>query len=154
MLKGLQHIALVVDDVDASRAFYRDALGMNEVPRPSSFTFGGAWLRAGTDEVHLILRSDTTQLDPPQRGGVGLQSGLVTHLAFEVDDLEADAARVKDYGSAPVAGPLNRGDGVRQMYFSDPDGYIVELFELTGEDQSSTVRRPAGSDGALGSMPA
>ena len=133
-------MGLVVEDLEASKRFYGELLGMEEVPRPSSFTFGGAWFRAGRDEVHLILKSDTTQDDPPQAGGHGATSGLVTHLAFEVDDFARDLERLLATGLEPVAGPLRRGDGVVQVYFADPDGYVVELFQATGEDQSGAVR--------------
>jgi catechol 2,3-dioxygenase-like lactoylglutathione lyase family enzyme len=142
VITGLQHMGLVVEDLEASRRFYGEILGMREVPRPSSFTFGGAWFRAGTDEIHLILKSDTTQLDPPQSAGAGFASGLATHLAFEVADFEAELRRLADLGVTPDAGPLRRGDGVVQAYLRDPDGYVVELFQMTGEDQSGTVREP------------
>jgi catechol 2,3-dioxygenase-like lactoylglutathione lyase family enzyme len=140
MITGLQHMGLVVADVEASKRFYGAALGMEEVPRPSSFRFAGAWLRAGGDEIHLIARADTTQADPPQEPGEGLGGGLATHLAFEVDDLAADLERIARLGVVPAAGPLRRGDGVLQAYLRDPDGYVVELFQTTGEEQAGTVR--------------
>jgi catechol 2,3-dioxygenase-like lactoylglutathione lyase family enzyme len=135
-------MGLVVEDLAASKRFYGELLGMREVPRPDGFTFGGAWFRAGLDEIHLILKADTTQEDPPQTGGTGTTSGLVTHLAFEVDDFSADLERLLAAGLEPVAGPLKRGDGVVQVYFTDPDGYVVELFQATGEDQTGAVRAP------------
>lgn len=143
MITGLQHVGLVVADVDASCRFYGGALGLEQIPRPSSFTFAGAWFRAGSDEVHLIGRDHTTQLDPPQDPGPGVSGGLATHIAFAVDDLEGELARLARLGIEPTAGPLRRGDGVVQAYVRDPDGYIVELFHVTGEDQPETVRGPA-----------
>jgi catechol 2,3-dioxygenase-like lactoylglutathione lyase family enzyme len=142
VITGLQHMGLVVEDLEASRRFYGAILGLQEVPRPSSFRFGGAWFRAGADEIHLILKSDTTQLDPPQAPGDGFASGLATHLAFEVADFEGELSRLAELGVTPDAGPLRRGDGVVQAYLRDPDGYVVELFQMTGEDQSGTVREP------------
>jgi catechol 2,3-dioxygenase-like lactoylglutathione lyase family enzyme len=133
-------MGLVVADVDASRRFYGEVLGLEEVPRPASFEFGGAWFRAGADEIHLIARADTTQKDPPQEAGPSVAMGLATHLAFVVDDFAAAIDRLAGLGVEPVAGPLKRGDGVRQAYYRDPDGYLVELFQMTDEDQSGTVR--------------
>lgn len=143
MVTGLQHVGLVVADVDASCRFYGDALGLEQIARPSSFTFAGAWFRAGSDEVHLIGREHTTQLAPPQDPGPGLAGGLATHLAFAVDDLDGELARLGHLGIEPAAGPLRRGDGVVQAYLLDPDGYVVELFQVTGADQTGTVRGPA-----------
>jgi catechol 2,3-dioxygenase-like lactoylglutathione lyase family enzyme len=142
VVQGLQHVGLIVADVDASCRFYGDVLGLERVPRPESFTFGGAWFRAGGDEVHLIARDDTTQRDPPQEPGPGLRGGFATHVAFVVDDIEAALAGLASHGVEPAAGPLRRGDGVVQVYLRDPDGYVVELFATSGEDQSGTVRGP------------
>src|ERR1700757_5096510 len=60
LIRGIQHCALVVSDLEQSRRFYGAALGLAEIPRPASFALAGAWFRAGTDEVHLILEGDTT----------------------------------------------------------------------------------------------
>ena len=38
------------------------------------------------------------------------------------------------------AGPMPRGDGVDQAFLLDPDGYVVEVFERTGKDQSDAPR--------------
>ncbi len=40
---GLQHCGLIVSDLERSRQFYGEALGLPEVPRPANFTFAGAW---------------------------------------------------------------------------------------------------------------
>lgn len=143
VIRSLQHLGLVVSDVDESRRFYGDALGLEEIERPAAFRFGGAWFRAGSDHVHLIAQPDTTQTAPPPDPGSGLQTGLATHFAFEVDDLAAAEARLARHGFPIAAGRLRRGDGVQQSYFRDPDGHIVELFQVTGEDQSGTVRGTA-----------
>jgi glyoxylase I family protein len=143
VIRSLQHAGLIVRDLDASRRFYGEALGLQEVPRPSSFKFGGAWFRFGTDEVHLILQADTTQVDAPPEPGAGLARGFATHHSYETDDLDGDIRRMEAHGHLVDAGPLRRGDGVRQVYYRDPDGHIVELFEVTDEDQADEVRLAA-----------
>lgn len=148
MIRGIQHCALVVGDLDRSRRFYGGALGLEEIDRPSSFAFGGAWFRAGADEVHLIVESDTTMCAGAKAPGSALQSGLVTHLALEVDDLEDTLSRLRARGVEIGGGPMPRGDGVEQAFMRDPDGYVVEVFERTGADQSGAgprlpVREPA-----------
>jgi catechol 2,3-dioxygenase-like lactoylglutathione lyase family enzyme len=70
---------------------------------------------------------------------------MTHHLAFEVDDLEADCARLADNGVPLAGGPMARGDGYVQVFFRDPDGYVLELFQWTGEDQSDAPERaPVG----------
>ena len=106
----IQHVGLIVSDLDRSRRFYARALGLEEVPRPSNFTFDGAWFRFGGTEIHLLAEAHTT-------GGAGHGSrpgrrpGLDHHVAFEVDDLEADCARLADNGVPLAGGPMPRGDG-------------------------------------------
>ena len=141
MFRGIQHCALVVSDLERSRRFYGDALGLTEISRPSSFAFAGAWFRAGEDEVHLIVESDTTMPAGGAATGPGLRAGLVTHLALEVDDLAAMLDRVRERGVEIGSGPMARGDGVDQAFVLDPDGYVVEVFERTEADQSDAPQR-------------
>jgi catechol 2,3-dioxygenase-like lactoylglutathione lyase family enzyme len=148
VIRGIQHCALVVGDLERSKRFYGDVLGLEEIPRPSSFAFAGAWFRAGADEVHLIVESDTTMRAGASAPGSALEFGLVTHLAFEVDSLADTLVRLRDRGVEVGGGPMARGDGVDQAFVRDPDGYIVEVFERTGADQSAAgprlpVREPA-----------
>jgi catechol 2,3-dioxygenase-like lactoylglutathione lyase family enzyme len=148
VFRGIQHCAFVVSDLESSRRFYRDALGLTEIPRPASFAFAGAWFQAGTDEVHLIVEGDTTMRAGASEAGPALGVGLVTHLALEVDDLAAMLARLNERGIEIGGGPMPRGDGVDQAFFLDPDGYVVEVFERTGKDQSDTPRRMPVRSGA------
>ena len=141
MVRGLQHCALVVSDLERSRGFYGGMLGLTEIERPSHFAFGGAWLQAGRDEVHLIVESDTTMRAGASAPETALRAGMVTHLALEVDDLAAMLARVEEHGVEIGGGPMARGDGVDQAFVRDPDGYVIEFFERTGADQSGTPDR-------------
>jgi catechol 2,3-dioxygenase-like lactoylglutathione lyase family enzyme len=141
VIRGIQHCALVVSDLEGSRAFYGGALGLAEIARPASFAFAGAWFQAGPDEVHLIVEGDTTMRAGAFIPGAGLAVGLATHLALEVDDLDAAVGRLREHGVEIAAGPMPRGDGVQQAYALDPDGYVVEVFERTGEDQSGARPR-------------
>lgn len=137
----IQHVGLVVSDLDRSRRFYSEALGLEEVPRPPNFTFDGAWFRFGGTEIHLLAEAHTTggagQPDP----GAGAARGMTHHLAFEVEDVAAACERLSENGIALEGGPMPRGDGFVQVFFRDPDGYVLELFEHTGEDQSDAPAR-------------
>ena len=141
MLKGVQHCALVVGDLERSRWFYGEALGMDEIPRPSNFTFAGAWFRAGGQELHLIAAHDTTSPAGWQDPGPSALAGLAAHVALEVDDLDGAAERIALHGVDVFAGPMKRGDGVVQFYVRDPDAHLIELFERTGQDQRSAAER-------------
>jgi catechol 2,3-dioxygenase-like lactoylglutathione lyase family enzyme len=137
----IQHVGLVVADLGRSRRFYADALGLEEVPRPPNFTFDGAWFRFGGTEIHLLSDAHATggagQPDP----GPGAERGMTHHLAFEVDDLDGACARLAENGVGVGGGPMPRGDGYEQVFFRDPDGHVLELFQWTGEDQSDAPER-------------
>ena len=144
----LQHCGLLVADLDRSRRFYGEALGLEEVPRPANFTFAGAWFRLGDDEIHLLAEADSTGRAGAFEPGPGLAGGLATHLALEVDGLSGWQERLSSHGVDAAAGPMPRGDGVVQLFVRDPDGYVVELFERTGEDQSDApARAPIRAEG-------
>lgn len=140
-IKRLQHCSLVVRDVERSRRFYGTVLGMEEIPRPSNFTFGGAWLQASGYEIHLIAAQDTTAPPGLQDPGPAKRTGLATHLAFEVHDLEAARRHLEHQGVEILGGPMPRGDGVMQMYLHDPDHYLIELFQWSEEAPREAAER-------------
>jgi catechol 2,3-dioxygenase-like lactoylglutathione lyase family enzyme len=127
---GLDHVAILSGDVERSRAFYGGVLGMQEVPRPASFSFPGAWFRQGRAEVHVIGEAEpgrAADAHPGYRADEHAR-GYATHVAFEVADLDAARAHLESRGVSLVGQPRPRGDGPIQMYVADPDGYVVELF--------------------------
>jgi catechol 2,3-dioxygenase-like lactoylglutathione lyase family enzyme len=122
----IDHVTLVVDDLDRSAGFYVDLLGMRRVDRPS-FGFPGLWFQAGNTQIHLILRHDGS-------GPAGLPDsvrnagpGRVFHFAFEVPDFPAALEKLKGAG-VHVRGTGLRPDGYNQLWCHDPDGHVVELF--------------------------
>ena len=62
-VQRLDHVSIIVTDVDRARAFYADVLGLTEIPRPKSFDFPGAWFQVGPEVIHLL-----GQPEPDLRG--------------------------------------------------------------------------------------
>src|SRR5690349_12238736 len=123
-IRALNHAALFVSDVARSRQFYRNVLELEEVPRPANFTFPGAWLRKGSVELHLIGETEPGHAAQVQPGYSRDEyaRGYGSHLAFEVDDLDETMRHLRAQNVEIAGGPLNRGDGVQQIFISDPDG--------------------------------
>lgn len=123
---SLDHVTLVVEDLERTRAFYVDLLGMRQVERPA-FNFPGLWFQVGGQQIHLILASEKSGLpgqpEPPSRAG----AGRVFHFAFEVPDFEVAVERLKTAG-VKIRGTGLRPDGCHQAWCYDPDGHIVEVF--------------------------
>lgn len=120
-VEQLNHVALHVEDVDRSVAFYREVLGLRPLPRPA-FSFPGAWFAVGPgQELHLIGDRDR----PVNSGRRG------THFALRVPDIQK-AAAVLHERHIDLFGPKPRPDGALQIFISDPDGHVVELCQLPG----------------------
>ncbi len=125
----MDHIALVVRDIERTRTFYQQVLGMEVVLDANGRP--GRWLRKGSAEIHLITEAEkgrAAQVNPGGHGRDEYATGRITHVAFEVDDLEGAQRHLQAHNIEIVGGPRPRGDGVQQLYICDPDGYTIELF--------------------------
>jgi catechol 2,3-dioxygenase-like lactoylglutathione lyase family enzyme/uncharacterized protein YunC (DUF1805 family) len=124
-VKWLDHVTIVVKDLEQSRRFYVDVLGMRAVPRPA-FRFDGLWFQAGKTQIHLILEfagsAPAGNLLPEY-----LRSSRAQHFAFEVSDATAIVPGLRELGVPVLSGPKPRPDGYVQVFVSDPDGHVVEL---------------------------
>lgn len=124
-VKTLDHVTIVVKDLEHSRRFYCDVLGMQQVDRPN-FSFAGRWFQAGPTQIHLIMEhneSGPAGILKPEH----LRSSRTHHFAFEVDDARAAVRRLAELNVPVVSGPQERPDGAVQVFVADPDGHVVEL---------------------------
>ena len=124
-VKAFDHVTLVVDDLQRSREFYVDTLGMEEVPRPD-FSFQGSWFQLGGVQIHLILKHDQSGpagINVPEH----LTSTRTHHFAFEIDDAAAAEPQLRERGVKIVSPAKHRPDGAVQVFVEDPDGHVVEL---------------------------
>lgn len=126
----INHIAIVVPDLDAAQAFWVEALGL-PLERVASVPQEGvkvAFLPAGQGEIELLQPTD------PESGvarylekrGPGIH-----HLCLEVDDLEATLARLKEAGVELITEQPRRNAEGRAYAFVHPrstGGVLVELY--------------------------
>src|SRR3954449_2723451 len=146
----LDHGSLLVSDVERSVRFYTDALGLEAVPRPSTFDTPGAWLQVGEQQIHLVGEGEPGRAAAmnPAYDHAEVVIGYGNHLALVVDDLDAALARAREHGVEPPGEVIARGDGVRRTFVTDPDGHVIELMEtgleVTGREPRLTVPRRSG----------
>ncbi len=116
----LNHVAIVVADVERSCAFYSRVLQLPALPRPA-FDFPGAWFGLGANqELHLI----------GGRGEVVVAGPRGNHFALRVDDLKAWEDHLQQQ-KANFQPRKQRPDGAWQIFLCDPDGHYIELFTPT-----------------------
>jgi glyoxylase I family protein len=113
-VQGVHHVSINVDDVDAALAFYTGTLGLIQRQDRPDFGIPGAWLDAGSQQVHLIGASP-----PPAKG---------QHFAFQVEDLDGVVSELRAEG-IEVSDPVPVGPN-RQAFLSDPAGNQVELQQV------------------------
>jgi catechol 2,3-dioxygenase-like lactoylglutathione lyase family enzyme len=119
-VQGMNHFTVLSDDLEVTKKFYCDLLGLEVGPRPN-FQFPGWWLYAGdTPVLHVIHRN--------QLGEV--RAGVIDHIAFTATDLPGTVAKLE---KAKVEYEIRRlpAGGVRgglwQLFFDDPHGGKVEF---------------------------
>jgi catechol 2,3-dioxygenase-like lactoylglutathione lyase family enzyme len=147
MFKAQSHVGLTVKDLDKSIYFYRDLLGLEIGTEPSPW-FDHAALGTAVGVPGAILRQVCLKLGgtymelleykaPESETDQPLLSHNIgaSHIAFEVDDIVAAKAQLETEG-IDFYSDINFVDegvlaGWRWVYFSDPDGYPLELVEYS-----------------------
>jgi len=122
MIKKLLHTRYRVRDLEKTVSFYKDVLGLKELRRHTSGRGSQlVFLKAAEgDEEIEICKFD-------QSGPVVIGPDL-THLAFEVDDLEKFAQEATAKGHPLSDGPHSTGSS-KIAFIDAPEGYEIELIE-------------------------
>jgi lactoylglutathione lyase len=119
---SLNHIALYVEDLGKSTRFYKDVLGLDTVPEP--FKDGlHAWFKIGNGLTLHIIQGPKEKLMQYRN----------THTCFSVRDIDHFIQHLTKAGinyedvKGKQQAVTTRVDGVKQIYFKDPDGYWIEI---------------------------
>ncbi|KAJ8756084.1 hypothetical protein K2173_024631 [Erythroxylum novogranatense] len=122
-LKSLNHISLVCRSVEDAINFYKNTLGFLPIRRPGSFDFDGAWLFGFGVGIHLLQAEDPESL--PKKSEINPKDG---HISFQCESMGAVEKKLKDMGINYKRAMVEEGGiHVDQLFFHDPDGFMIEI---------------------------
>jgi methylmalonyl-CoA/ethylmalonyl-CoA epimerase len=130
-IKRIDHIAIVVEDIESTLGFWRDALGLElahieDVPEQKSLV---AFLPVGESEIELVrpTTDDSGVAKYLHKRGPGMH-----HISLEVDDILGMLAQLKAKGIRLINESPVPGAGGKQIAFIHPEstsGVLVELYQ-------------------------
>lgn len=135
-IKRIDHIAIVVSDIEAAQAFYQGALGMKvtHIEEVNDQQVIVAFLPAGESEIELVepLNNTSGVAKYLEKRGPGIH-----HICVEVDNLDAMLAQLKTKGVQLINDQPTIGSGGKRIAFIHPKstfGVLVELYESRPEE--------------------
>ena len=110
----IDHCSVVITDVERSRRFYRDVLGLKEINKPRTFDFVVLWFQLADQQLHLLLKEKADSISP-------------RHFALRVVDVAAARSYFRRQAipieeSTPIP-------GADRFFISDPDGNRIEVIQ-------------------------
>jgi methylmalonyl-CoA/ethylmalonyl-CoA epimerase len=131
-IKQINHVAIVVEDIDDALSFWRDALGiemheLRDVPAEKSKV---AFLPVAGSEIELVqpTTEDSGIAKYLAKRGQGLH-----HVCLEVDDIDGMLAQLKARGVRLITEePKTAADGKRYAFIhpESASGVLVELYQI------------------------
>ncbi|MBX3505663.1 MAG: VOC family protein [Parvibaculum sp.] len=121
-LSEMAHVRYIVDDVEASIAFYTSHLGfevLNAFP---------AFADVARGRLRLLLSGPASSAARPMPDGATPKAGGWNRIHLIVDDIETEVSRLRAAG-VPFRNEILEGPGGKQILLQDPSGNVVELFQ-------------------------
>jgi catechol 2,3-dioxygenase-like lactoylglutathione lyase family enzyme len=128
--KQIGAINLIVRDLEASTAFYRNVFGL-----PLQFADEDTAAFRFKD-TYVFLQRGAAHEDAPASEVLALAEQGVGQFAIIVPDVDAVRAEVTEHGVAVISGPADRDWGMRTMTFADPGGHVWEIAQELPEKES------------------
>jgi catechol 2,3-dioxygenase-like lactoylglutathione lyase family enzyme len=126
-LSHIEHYLVLCDEIDATRDWYRDVLGMQEGWHPD-FGFPVYWMYLGGVDVVHIGRSakHAGENQKAYLGRLAQDAGAIDHIAFRAKGLKETMAHLRRHKVEFNERRAN-GQALYQLFMYDPNGIKVEL---------------------------
>jgi catechol 2,3-dioxygenase-like lactoylglutathione lyase family enzyme len=128
-LQRMEHYLVLTEDIEETKSFYCDGLGMEVGFRPE-VGFPGYWLYLGdTPCIHIAERHSYKQYADDV--GIPFSSassgtGPIDHIAFNATGFDEMLRRLERLGIRPSTNTID-DIGLRQLFMKDPNGVTIEL---------------------------
>jgi catechol 2,3-dioxygenase-like lactoylglutathione lyase family enzyme len=149
-LHGLFHVAIKTSDLESTRVFWRDIIGLREIARPD-FGYPGAWLACPQPGGQAIIHIYAGGPALGASGNAPRGTGAIDHISLSCSGYRDFVDRFKDAG-LPFREFIVPGTTLWQLFVYDPSGVQLELtFEGSVEgnelpDMSAGHAYVAGAD--------
>ncbi len=110
----LDHVSVLITDLERSRRFYRDLVGLTPIHKPRTFDFEALWFDLGDQHLHCLLKEKPDTNSP-------------RHFALRVNDVAAARQYFKGLGLAIQETTLI--PGADRFFIHDPDGNRIEIIQ-------------------------
>ena len=120
--KQIFAITLFVSDVESSKNFYAKVFEKSPIFQDENSVV----FQFGESLINLLSQSEAPAMIAPAHVA-GKESGSRFQITIQVDDVDLQAARLKELEIYMLNGPLDQPWGVRTVLFADPDGHLWEL---------------------------
>ena len=110
----IDHVSVLITDLERSRRFYGGILGLREIPKPRTFTFSVLWFDLGSGQLHLLLKPRADAVSP-------------RHFALRVADIDAARHHFRAHGVAVEETVLI--PGADRFFVADPDANRIEIIQ-------------------------
>jgi catechol 2,3-dioxygenase-like lactoylglutathione lyase family enzyme len=116
----IDHVTILVTNLDKARDFYSRVLCLREVPRPPSFDFPGMWFKTGGAFLHLLGKPAADTTSP-------------RHFCYWVRDIQQAKRHAEIQGWEVLWQSTYKIAGIDRFFVYDPDGNRIEI---QGADRS------------------
>jgi len=113
-VEALDHVTVQITDVARAKKFYGEVIGLEEVERPESFDFSGAWFRTPNALIHLVSQE---KADAASR----------RHFCLWVADVKGAAKMFETAGYPAQWNTKNKIPGIDRFFVYDPDNNRIEI---------------------------
>ncbi len=134
MIKTIDHIGIMVNDIQKSVDFYTSVLGFSIATKIEMAEAGlsAVFIEKNGSKIELMefrgkkvpKRSEAAKL---KLGGNSIP--INDHITFSVENIESTVSELKEKGVVFDLEPMQLEDGIKLAYFKDPNGVPIELIE-------------------------